>query len=197
MSKGRTISFHKDNFARREIKRFDAKTSNIPQLTLWGSYVQGQGVSKTSITPEDFTPVDEERPSLQGAKNLMITIEGIHGSGNATFINKAFTLTVTDIKDETIAKISDGNIDVTSEVFFVGVDSSGLFCSECHTNVTDGTTALTPSYNTSSFKVFGKYGVTGETAEFFLRPEIKSFTLAGANNNTNYAPVTYKVYAEF
>lgn len=196
MSKGRTISFHKDNFARREIERLDAKTSNIPQLTLWGSYVQEQGVSKTSITPEDFTLVDVERPSLQGAKNLMITIEGIHGSGNETHINKAFTLTVTDIKDETIAKISDGNAQATSEVFFVGVDSSGLFCSECHTNITDGTTAVSPS-NTSSFKVFGKYGVTGETAEFFLRPEIKSFTLEGINNNTNYAPVTYKVYAEF
>ena len=196
MSKGRTISFHKDNFARREIERLDAKTSNIPQLTLWGSYVQEQGVSKTTITPEDFVLVDVERPSLQGAKNLMITIEGIHGSNNETFINKAFTLTVTDTKDETIAKISDGNAQATSEVFFVGVDSSGLFCSECHTNVTNGTTAVSPS-NTSSFKVFGKFGVTGETAEFFLRPEIKSFTLEGTNNNTNYAPVTYKVYAEF
>ena len=196
MSKGRTNSFHKDNYARRETERLDAKTSNIPQLTLWGSYVQEQGVSKTSITPEDFTPADEERPSLQGAKNLMITIEGIQGTNNETFINKAFTLSVTDIEDEIIARISDGNKTATSEVFFVGVDSSGLFCSECHTNITNGQVAVSPS-NTVSFKVFGKYGVTGGTAEFFLRPKIKSFTLAGINNNTNYAPVTYKVYAEF
>lgn len=192
----RTSSFDKDNYARRKIARVSDEVSRLsnkfPKYELWGTYVQPQGTGKTTITPADFT-VEEGMPeSIQGAKRLLITIDGVrYSSGSSSeAANKFYTLTVTGDEDVELVKISDANRTISSEVFSVGNNIDGIFTAEVYSF--NGNHDV---QNESPVKACGVKNLKG--SGLFSTPTIKSFSLAGANNNTNYAPVTYKVYVEF
>ena len=189
----RTSSFDKDNYARRKIARVSEEVSRLsnkfPKYELWGTYVQPQGTGKTTITPADFTVVEGMPESIQGAKRLLITIDGVRYSSEDA-ANKFYTLTVTGDEDVELVKISDANRTISSEVFSVGNNIDGIFTAEVYSF--KGSQDV---QNESPVKACGVKNLTG--SGLFSTPTIKSFSLAGANNNTNYAPVTYKVYVEF
>lgn len=199
----RTSSFAKDNYARRKNERQDASIeqlteglSNVsvrmPQYQLWGTYVQEASVSKPTISPSDFT-VEEGMPAtIEGAKRFLLTIDGVrYSSGSSSeAANKFYTLTVTGAEDVELIKISDGNRTISSEVFSVGNNLDGVFSAEVYSF--NGNKDV---QNENPVKACGVKNLTG--SGLFSTPAIKSFSLAGANNNTNYAPVTYKVYVEF
>lgn len=132
--KGKTNSFHKDNYARRQIERVAEAVNNnaallknaARDLVKWGTYTTG-ATSFGTLESASFTRESGVPSSISGATRVVITVSGTGQKYfNFTFLNKA---------QEEIGKVYDGGVDISNgEYVEHGFDLNGFRMTELRVN---------------------------------------------------------------
>lgn len=126
----KTSSFHKDLFARKQLKNVtDAVNNNAAllknaarSLTKWGSFTT-PATSIGTLRSESFTREEGVPASISGASRIVITVTGTGQKYfNFTFLNKA---------QEEIGKVYDGGVNISNgEYIEHGFDLNGFRMTE-------------------------------------------------------------------
>jgi len=179
MRKGKTNSFHKDNYARRQIERVAEAVNNnaallnnvVRNLVKWGTYTTGAS-SFGTLTSASFTRESGVPSSISGATRVVITVSGTG--------QKYFGFTFLNTALENIGSVYDSGVDIQNgEYVEHGIDLNGFRMTELRSN--------SPATNKYTFDVAHITDLTSVIGDFRI-------TQSGGSPA---AGTVFTVYAEF
>ncbi len=197
------ITFSKDNYARRMLKKtakavdnhadeIDKLANMLAPMELIGTYTSpvGESFPTAGIGWADCTAV--EGGSIAGARGLMITIEGVQGASTA-YNNKAVAYNILDVNENVIMQCYDQNQQISFELFKMTTDISGEVFAEVSGRAPESTTR-----NQRLGFFYRTVGLTDGTIIPEESIEIGDFNIQFETNRlTQVTDIIIKIYAQF
>lgn len=201
-----TSSFSEDNYARRLLKKaanvIDNNADELNHVANILAPMQKIGVYESAvdatfptdgITWADFTA--ESGATLEGARGLMITIEGVSVGSTTTHGNKQASLVIYDTAEtpNTLITLNDSNNTIAFEAFKFTTETTGEIYGSVSGRAPESTTAA---------QVEGFYkrklGLDDGTIFPATAVSIGDFLLSfGTNRLTQNRKITITAYAQF
>lgn len=198
------ITFSKDNYARRMLKKtakavdnhadeIDKLANMLAPMELIGTYTSpvGESFPTAGIGWADCTAV--EGGSIAGARGLMITIEGVQGPSGRRYNNKAVAYNILDVNENVIMQCYDKNQQISFEVFKMTTDISGEVFAEV-----SGCAPTSTIRNERLGFFYRTVGLTDGTIIPEESIEIGDFNIQFETNKlTQVTDIIIKIYAQF